>query len=356
MAQLGRISGQLLKANLVRDNVPLSFRNEASDPDLLYLDVSNARIGVNNSSPTTDLDVTGTTRTTTAVVDNILTVGDLHFTGNTISADTPEIRFAPSGSDPVVYNSRLQIDDLEITGNVISTHVSNSNLEIRPSGTGALEVFSDTNINGNLYVTGNINADGNLTLGGNIIIGDDSTDTIDLQASIVSNLLPEEDNTYSIGTAELRWSTIHVNNLYADTLNLPTLNIGDISVSDNTITAGAGLDLVIDGSGAGGVQLANFKFVDNTITNVVNNAITIIQQTGTGYFKIDTSNGFVPPRGPDADRPTAYAVPGMTRYNTTSKAIEVWDGASWASPAGASGAVSEITANDIAASFALTLG
>jgi hypothetical protein len=46
----------------------------------------------------------------------------------------------------------------------------------------------------------------------------------------------------------------------------------------------------------------------------------------------------------------------MTRYNTTSKAIEVWDGTAWASPAGSSGAVSEIVANDIAASFALMLG
>ena len=32
------------------------------------------------------------------------------------------------------------------------------------------------------------------------------------------------------------------------------------------------------------------------------------------------------------------------------------DGAAWSSPAGASGAVSEIVANDIAASFALMLG
>jgi hypothetical protein len=46
----------------------------------------------------------------------------------------------------------------------------------------------------------------------------------------------------------------------------------------------------------------------------------------------------------------------MTRYNTNSKALEVWDGTDWASPAGAAGAVSEITANDIAIQIALTLG
>jgi hypothetical protein len=46
----------------------------------------------------------------------------------------------------------------------------------------------------------------------------------------------------------------------------------------------------------------------------------------------------------------------MTRYNTSAKALEVWDGLTWASPAGASGAVSETTANEIAATYALMLG
>jgi hypothetical protein len=46
----------------------------------------------------------------------------------------------------------------------------------------------------------------------------------------------------------------------------------------------------------------------------------------------------------------------MTRYNTNSKALEIWDGVDWASPAGTSGAVSVSEANDIAAQLALTLG
>jgi hypothetical protein len=46
----------------------------------------------------------------------------------------------------------------------------------------------------------------------------------------------------------------------------------------------------------------------------------------------------------------------MTRYNINSKALELWDGLTWASPAGASGAVSEIQANDISAGFAIALG
>jgi hypothetical protein len=46
----------------------------------------------------------------------------------------------------------------------------------------------------------------------------------------------------------------------------------------------------------------------------------------------------------------------MTRFNSDSDALEVWDGLTWASPAGSSGAVSIAGAEDIAAQLALTLG
>ena len=55
---IGRISGPLLKANLLREGVDLAF-----ETNLLYLDVNNSRVGINNASPQYDLDVTGTTRT-----------------------------------------------------------------------------------------------------------------------------------------------------------------------------------------------------------------------------------------------------------------------------------------------------
>ena len=353
---IGRISGPLLKANLVRDNVDLSFRNGASDPDILYIDVNNARIGVNTSSPSTDLEVNGTLRATTLTVDNQVDVGNLHITGNTISSDLNTISFAPSGADPVVYHSKLYIDDLSIEGNTISTLNSNASLEIRPNGAGKLEVFSDTDINGDLYVTGNVVADGDVTIGGNIVIGDSLDDSVTINAAIKSDLIPEQDSTFDLGSPSFRWQALYVNQLYTDVLNVSTLDVGDLMFRDNEITTTTGQDLYIDGNGSGGVRLGNFKITDNVIENVSSGAITQIAQTGDGYFKIDTTNGFVPPRGTDAQRPSAYAVLGMTRYNTTSKALEVWDGAAWASPAGATGAVSEIVANDIAASFALMLG
>ena len=62
---IGRISGPLLKANLIRDGVDLAF-----ETDLLYLDVNNSRIGINTATPQYDLDVVGTTRSTDLEVTN----------------------------------------------------------------------------------------------------------------------------------------------------------------------------------------------------------------------------------------------------------------------------------------------
>ena len=348
---IGRISGQLLKSNLLRAGENLAF-----ETDLLYLDVVNSRIGIKTSAPTVDLDVNGHTRSTNLTVDTQLNVGDLHFTGNTITSDSGTINFAAAAGEATVYHSRLQIDDLQLQGNTISTTVSNSSIEIDPNGTGTVNIIANTNITGNLVVSGNVNATGNVVIGGNIQIGDALTDNIVINASIRSDLVPETDNTYDLGSPTFRWRAIYVNDFYTTALNVPTLDIGNLMFRDNEITTTTGQDLYIDGNGAGGVRLGNFRIVDNVITNVSTNAITQIAQTGTGYFKIQGTNGFVPPRGDDAQRPTAYAVLGMTRYNINSKALEVWDGLAWASPAGASGAVSEIQANDISASFAIALG
>jgi hypothetical protein len=348
---IGRISGQLLKSNLLRAGENLAF-----ETDLLYLDVVNSRIGIKTSAPTVDLDVNGHTRSTNLTVDTQLNVGDLHFTGNTITSDSGTINFAAAAGEATVYHSRLQIDDLQLQGNTISTTVSNSSIEIDPNGTGTVNIIANTNITGNLVVSGNVNATGNVVIGGNIQIGDALTDNIVINASIRSDLVPETDNTYDLGSPTFRWRAIYVNDFYTTALNVPTLDIGNLMFRDNEITTTTGLDLYIDGNGAGGVRLGNFRIVDNVITNVSTNAITQIAQSGTGYFKIQGTNGFVPPRGDDAQRPTAYAVLGMTRYNINSKALEIWDGIAWASPAGASGAVSEIQANDISAAFAIALG
>ncbi len=348
---IGRISGPLLKANLIRDGVDLAF-----ETDLLYLDVNNSRIGINTDTPQYELDVVGTTRSTNLEVTNQLNVGTFTITGNTITNSQQTINFVAAAGEATAYHSRLIVNDIELDGNSISTISSNANLELRTNGTGIVDIQAPTNITGNLSVTGNITATGNITIGGNLIIGDSIADTITINASIRSNLVPETDNLYDLGSPSFKWRNLYATNIAASTLNLISFEVGNILLTDNTISTTSSQDLVLDPNGSGSVKIGNFAIKDNTITNFVAGSVTEISQSGTGYLKINGTNAFIPPVGDTGQRPTAYAVEGMTRYNTDSKALEIWDGLQWASPAGTIGAVSESTANDIAIRFALTLG
>ena len=140
---IGRISGPLLKSNLIRNGIDLAF-----ETDLLYLDVTNNRIGINTATPQYDLDVNGTIRTTNLVLDK-LTAGNITIENNDITSDTGTIDLGTA--DQVVYQNKLVVDSFEINDNTIRTTDSNSNLEISPSGTGTIELLANTNVTGNLH-------------------------------------------------------------------------------------------------------------------------------------------------------------------------------------------------------------
>ena len=133
---VGRISGPLLKSNLIRNGIDLAF-----DTDLLYLDVNNKRIGINTSNPQYELDVAGTTRSTDIRITNKLEVGNLTLDGNTISSDIGQIFLGTA--DNIIYHSRALVDDLKFEGDTISTTASNADLNFRPNGTGAINVNSN---------------------------------------------------------------------------------------------------------------------------------------------------------------------------------------------------------------------
>jgi len=81
---IGRISGPMLRANLERQGVDLSI-----ETDLLYVDVNNDRIGVNQAVPTTSLHVDNVTiennqiRSTSAQLDLGATPADITIGGGT---------------------------------------------------------------------------------------------------------------------------------------------------------------------------------------------------------------------------------------------------------------------------------
>jgi hypothetical protein len=219
---VGRISGPLLKENLIRNGIDLSF-----ETDLLYLDVNNQRIGIKTTSPTHELQISGTTKTTNLIVDTQADIANITVVGNTISSSQPFLNLGTL--DNVVYQNKARIDSIDIEGNVISTNNSNANLEFRPNGTGFVEVYSDVLVQGNIHATGNITADGNITL------GDADTDNVVFNAEVASDIIPDVTNTYSLGSdpnlGGKEWNDVWVNNLVATSINSTALEVDGIDLT-----------------------------------------------------------------------------------------------------------------------------
>jgi len=345
---VGRITGPLLKANLVRQGVNLAF-----ETSLLYLDVNNLRVGVNTATPAYDLDVNGTTNTTNLTA-GTATLASFTISGNTISSSNTTINLTPA-SGGVVYQGTLNVGSLSLNSNTVSSTGSNTNIQLSPSGTGQVVVNSNTLVNGNLHATGNITADGNITL------GNANTDTVTFDGEVNSNIVPNTDITYNLGSASLRWKNIYTATASITTLNATTVNTTDfqtsgLDISGNTISSTqTNTNIVFNTSGTGGVQLGNFEFLNNQIINVVPNSISTFAESGSGYVKIAGTNGVVLPNGTDQQRPTAYET-GMTRFNTTQQLVEVWNGTQWINIAGLLTGVTAAVGQDLGVQAALMLG
>ena len=215
---VGRISGPLLKSNLIRNGIDLAF-----ETDLLYLNVNDSRVGVNTNTPTHDLHVSGTTRTNNLLVDTQADIADITITGNTISSANT-LNLLTTGADTVVYQRQLDIQSLSLYDNVIETNESNANIELRPNGTGQVEVYSDLQVNGDVDVSGNV------TIGGNITLGDADTDSLTFDAEVASNIIPDATNTYTLGTPSKRWDNIFVNQFTVDDIDTGNLDVGGVDL------------------------------------------------------------------------------------------------------------------------------
>jgi len=349
---VGRISGPLLKDNLLRNGVDLSF-----ETSLLYLDVVNSRIGVNTATPQYDLDVNSTTRTTNLQVTNSTTIAEITISNSTISSTNSTITLVPNGANGVVYQGKISVGQLQVTANVISSVGTNTDINFNPSGIGQLKLNGNTLVNGNLHATGNITADGNITL------GNANTDTITFDGEVNSNIIPNQSNSYDLGSATLQWNNIYANNAYITTTTSTTVNTtnfysSQLEISNNTISAiSANTDINLSTSGTGGIVIGNLKFVGSSITNTVSNAVTTFVETGTGYAKFPGTYGIVVPVGTNDNRPAIqYTETGMMRYNTDLQYMEVFNGTNWISVAGTSIGVTFNDATDIGIEAALMIG
>jgi hypothetical protein len=331
VAQLGRVSGKLLSANLLRNGADLTFRNGQTDDDLLYLDVNNSRIGINSNPPTQALDITGYSR----VSDNVLVTGTkaeidnlILYTSGTVASSVGPIVIEPNGADAYVRYGKILTPDFEIKDNYIRSTSSNADITLDAAGTGKVNILAATDIAGNLAVTGNILSSGDVRVDGQFIIGDNSTDTITINPYFTQSIIPGLNSTYDFGKSNKRWNQINIYDASgADSINTQNFFISDqLKFTGNTISTLQSNDNLIVDSATGTVRIENISINGGTINNFNNTAITVAH-TGTGYLQFQDTNAIRIPFGDTAER-TPVEV-GATRWNSEIGYMECFDGTVW---------------------------
>lgn len=233
MAQVGRISGGVLQDNLklLQDNSGkefLSIRSEIGDTSLLYFDAVNKRIGVDLENPSRDLTV----KTKMQSVNSSSDIWELPvytIQNNELEVNSGEIYLTATptnGADASVVLSGLTTDDIKIDNERISTYNSNANLDLIPNGTGTVEFLKSIDIYGNLSNTGNIAMGGNLIFGA----GPESPDKIAFGTPIHSDIIPDINDTFNIGTDTQRMGEVHTYLLNGELVNAQTAAVDDVQL------------------------------------------------------------------------------------------------------------------------------
>jgi len=161
---------------------------------------------------------------------------------------------------------------------------------------GGLGVDKNVTVNGNLDVQGYSNFVGVVTFkGGTINLGDADTDDINVAGEFISNLVPNDDDTFDIGINGKRWR--HANfagvGTFATGAVIDAVQIGQSGSSEIDTSAG---DLTLDS--AGGTVIVDDQLSVtgvSTFTSAIdaNSGATIdnIQIGISGDNEIDTSTG-----------------------------------------------------------------
>jgi hypothetical protein len=325
-SQLGRIGGQLLTDNLLRADVDI-----AVETSLLYLDVTNKRVGVKTSAPTHSLQVNGTTRAPDVIVDGTSArVNNVIInTNGSFSTLVGALNIVPTGGPTtIIEHERVITNTLDINDNYIRGRITDRNFELRPNGIGTTNLNANTYIDEDLGVSGSIFAQQNVNIKGIFTIGDTAYDTLTVVPDFTQSIIPGDNDLYDLGTLAKKWRRLYVNNNnHIDGFISTTATVSDqIYMAGNTISTLQSNDDLFVTSDEGTVTLESISIKDDTITNLLDSEITIVH-TGNGYLRFAGEFGFQLPAGTTAER-VGYE-PGDTRWNTELDYLECFDGTVW---------------------------
>jgi hypothetical protein len=272
--ELGRISGVMLKDNLERLGIDLTV-----DTDLLKLDVNNKSISIN--SLTTDVDtalfVNSAIKTTGLTIDTRLKIDSIDITtsNNTILSKGGDLKLSAANS---IITDNIRTDDLNFDDNTISSTSSNQSIELRPDGLGEVNLSSTLNVTGNLHATGDILIEGTVVFGDT---DDANIENVKINAAIGSNLIPNLNEQFSLGSSTNKWLDI-----YPDLLNGEIITAAAVQANGINLVLRQGNTWYVSQNGSdtnhGDHEANTFRSIKHALENVdLESGDTVIVYPGT---------------------------------------------------------------------------
>jgi len=182
---------------------------------------------------------------------------------------------------------------------------------INSSADGQLDLVADTEIqiaattidmNGAVDISGNLDVGGNLVVtgtttfnGGTITMGDAATDNVVFGADIDSNIIPDDDNTYDLGSASQEWKDIYIDGVaYLDAINFNgtaiTATAAELNIMDGVTSTATELNL-LDGVTATTAEL-NYNDTGASVGTVVaSKTVTVDANKDVASFRNITLTG-----------------------------------------------------------------
>ena len=371
---IGRITGQMLSANLARSGTDLTF-----ETNLLALDVSNSRVGIGTASPATTLHISATDSLrlpsgNTSQRPGTPANGDIRYntTTNTIegyvngayanlasgseikdadedtsinvepTSDVDEIHMTTEGNQTAIFrtaSTQLGVTEISNTASTITGLVTNGDITLTPNGSGEVVIpkinvadgeIDGTAIGANSASTGaftTLSTTGNATIGGDLTVNGTTT-TIDSQTLVIEDPLLTLAKNNSGGAANTFDQGLFFNRGSDDNVSF----LWDETEDEFAFAVTSGED----GTTAGNVTIdsyANIKAGVGQFTDVETG--TLSAADGTTAFTIADSSGNLTTT---ADIITSDLQTGTVKANDGTAAMTITD---------STGAVAITTAFDV---------
>jgi len=202
-------------------------------------------------------------------------------TDNDIDLGTSSLEFKDLYLDGTATIDTLTVDEAATVGTtlgVTGATTLSSTLAVTGTSTltGNVTATNDLSIGGNLTVTGDA------TISGNLTFGSADTDSITITADIASNLIPDADDTYDIGSSSKEWRDLYIDGTaYIDAINFNgtaiTATAAELNILDGVTSTATELNIVDGDTTATATTLADADRV------VVNDAGTMVQVALTDF-------------------------------------------------------------------------